>query len=103
VVLHLLVDHEEDKHDDAGRDGLGERGEHTDDRAQRRADQRDEVGQTDEQRDQRGERHVQDGQHAVCEQAADHADQQVAGDVTGHRLGAVLADPADPLGAPRRE
>ena len=70
-----------------------------DDRAEGGADQRDQVGERDEQRDQTGERHPETPAR-VREQPADDADQQVAGEVPGDGLGAVVADPADPFRAP---
>jgi hypothetical protein len=50
-----------------------------------------------------GERHPGDLEHGVGECAADGADEQVAGDVAGDGLGAVVGDPLNPLGALRRE
>jgi len=50
-----------------------------------------------------GEGHASDFQHDECERAADHADHQVPGNVTGDRSGAVGADGTDPQGGRRRE
>src|SRR5439155_25244707 len=71
VVLHLLIDDEEDGDHNAGGDGVQEAGAGGHDRAEGRADQRDEGGDGDEQRDQPGERHSHDQQEDIGEQAAD--------------------------------
>src|SRR3954454_5636918 len=93
VVLDLLVDDEEDEHDDRRGHRVGQRHERHDDRSERRAGERDEVEDRHEEPEREGERNADDEQHDRGEEPRDHADEQVAGDVAADRLGDLARHP----------
>src|SRR5258708_5772371 len=66
-------------------DGDGQQG------AEGCGNERDQVGDADKQRDQPAERDADALQDRIGQKAADHADEQVAGDVAGDGLGTVGA------------
>ena len=90
MVLELLVRDEEDQHRDAIRRRAQERHQDRWDRAERGADQGDEVGEADPEREHTAERHVEYQQRDEGRAACDDADQEVAEDVAGERAGAVM-------------
>jgi hypothetical protein len=93
VVLHLLVDQEDDQHDDAGRDRVDGGDDHHRDAGQQASDQREQVDQGHEDAQQEGEGDAEDGQGDPHDDAGDHRGQEVAQHVAGHRADRLVDHP----------
>src|SRR5215207_3006210 len=93
VVLDLLVDDEEDQHDDPGRDPVDEGDGRDDDRRNRRPGEWDEIENRDEQPERNRVGNAQDQEHDRRGDPRDDADQEVARDVAADCSVDVASDP----------
>ena len=96
VVLELLVENEEDQHDDPGLGRVEERDGRHGDGGDRRSCERDEVEDGDEEAERKRVRHAQRREHERRGDSGDDADRQVAGDVAADRLVDLIADRPPP-------
>src|SRR3954469_16818772 len=94
VVLDLLVDDEENDHDDSGRNGMQEGDRADDDRRDRRTGERDQVEDADHEPERDRKRNAHDGEHDRGQGAGDQADQEVACDIAADRAIDVVPDRA---------
>ena len=84
-------------------DDVRERGGHSDNGAERRADEWDEVGEGHPQREHQRVRHTEDGEQGQRRDPSADADEEVPDHVAADRSGVVAGDRADPLAVAYRD